>query len=55
MSEFGDAHRSRIKPDIASAVSRAAERVARRVRDALERERTMGSRKNTPGQPGDVR
>ena len=38
--------------EVPLAVGRAAERVARRVRDALERERTMRSQKNTPGADG---
>ena len=41
--------------EAALAVSRAAERVARRVRDALDRRRTMRTRKSTPRQPGEVR
>ena len=39
--------------DVASAVGRAAERVARRVRDALDRRRTMRTRKSTPPKAGD--
>ncbi len=54
MSEFADVRRSRIKPEIAAAASRAAERVARRVRDALDRKCTMRSRKETPRPPGDM-
>ncbi len=40
--------------EVASAVGRAAERVARRVRDGLDRKRTMRTRTNTPEPPGDV-
>ena len=40
--------------EIKLAVGRAAERVARRVRDALDRKRTMRTRKTTPRQMGDL-
>ncbi len=40
--------------EVASAVGRAAERVARRVRDALDRKRTLRTRTNSPSRPGDV-
>ena len=41
--------------EVASAVGRAAERVARRVRDALDRERTMRMRTSNPPSEGDAR
>ena len=40
--------------EIVSAVGRAAERVARRVWDALDRRRTMRMRKTTPRRTGDL-
>lgn len=40
--------------EVASAVDRAAERVARRVRDALDRERTMRTRAGTPPSEDDA-
>ena len=40
--------------EVVSAVGRAAERVARRVRDALERKRTLRTRNITPRQTDDL-
>jgi putative sigma-54 modulation protein len=40
--------------EVAAAVGRAAERVARRVRDALDRRRTLRTRTTTPRETDDL-